>query len=233
MATNQGNYDSSANVPLWAAASVFKAPTTAEATALYGNTTTSSYVTGEAIGVFAVDDNEIQVGGSKGSHAGWVLRTTGSGGRAGRVTEETLSVVSTFRTDNNADDAVYPDSSIVVSTQPLSALVRANTANANTASFTVAVASKPTRSTVTYVWQLNTADGVLGWTNVVDGVGTQRGNTTFAGSTSATLLVSPANTSANLLVFRVTSTSTPPAGITNATATSVTSANAQITVLVP
>jgi hypothetical protein len=36
-----------------------------------------------------------------------------------------------------------------------------------------------------------------------------------------------------LIVFRVVSTATPPAGITNATATSVTSANAQITVFAP
>ena len=233
MATNQGNYDSAANVPLWAAASVFKAPTTAEATALYGNTTTSSYVTGEAIGIFAVDDNEIQVDGSKGSHAGWVLRTIGSGGRAGRVTEETLSVVATFRTDNNADDAVYPDTSISVTTQPLSRTLFANTANANSTTFVVAVATKPTGVTTSYVWQYNTLNGSLGWTNVLNSVGTQVANTTFAGNTTATLTVTPKNIDANTFVFRATATATAPAGITNATATSVTTSNGSITIFTP
>jgi hypothetical protein len=77
---------------------------------------------------------------------------------------------------------------------------------------------------------MNTADGALGWTFILNGAGNQRGNTTFAGNTSATLSVSPANTSANLLVFRVTSTVTPN-GITNATPVSITSSNAQITIL--
>ena len=231
MASNQGNYDSAANTPLWAAASVNKAPTAVNAAALYENASAGDYVTGATIGVYAVDENEAGVNGHV--TPGWVLRTTGSGGRAGRVTQETLTVVSSFRTDANADDTVYPDTSIVVSTQPSAALIRANTANANTATFTVAVAALPVNATVTYVWQMNTSDGALGWTNILNGAGTQRGNTTFAGNTSATLSVSPANTSANLMVFRVTATATPPAGITNATATSVTSSNAQITILTP
>ena len=228
MALNQGNYDSAANTPLWVAGSVNKAPTTAEATALYGNTTSNVYFAGATVGVFAVDSNEALVNG----HVvpGWVLRTTGSGGRAGRVTEETLSVVASFRTDANADDAVYPDAKISIGTQPSSATVIANTANANTATFSVVVTNvQPVGAPVTYAWQMNTADGALGWTNILNGAGTQRGNTTFAGNTSATLSVTPANTSANLLVFRVTSTVTPIG--TNATAVSVTSSNAQITIL--
>ena len=228
MALNQGNYDSAANTPLWVAGSVNKAPTTAEATALYGNTTSNVYFAGATVGVFAVDSNEALVNG----HVvpGWVLRTTGSGGRAGRVTEETLSVVASFRTDANADDAVYPDAKISIGTQPSSATVIANTANANTATFSVVVTNvQPVGAPVTYAWQMNTADGALGWTNILNGAGTHRGNTTFAGNTSATLSVSPANTSANLLVFRVTSTVSPIG--TNATAVAVTSSTAQITIL--
>lgn len=230
MASNQGNYDNAANTPFWVAAAVNKEPSSAEAQALYGNTSSGAYFAGETVGVFAVDSNEALVDGNVGT--GWVLRTTGSGGRAGRVTEEVLSVVASFVTDNNSDDAVYPDSKISIGTQPSSATVRANTANANTATFTVAVSDvQPVGSSVTYVWQLNTADGALGWTNVLNGAGTQLGNTTFAGNTSTTLSVSPANTNANLVVFRVTATATPPAGVTNATATTVTSSNAQITIL--
>lgn len=229
MASWQGNYDSAANTPYWVAQSVNKAPTTAEAQALYGNTTSNVYFAGATVGVFGVDDNEAAIGGNTGT--GWVLRTTGSGGRAGRVTEEVLSVVAAFRSDNNADDALYPDAKLTIATQPSAASVVANTANANSATFTVAVSGvQPIGSTVSYVWQFNTADGLLGWTDVLNGAGTQVGNTTFAGNTSATLTVTPANTAANLLVFRVNATATPPVGVTNATAVT-TSSNAQITIL--
>lgn len=230
MASWQGNYDSAANTPYWVAQSVNKEPTTTEAQRLYGNTTSDVYFAGETVGVFAVDDNEAAVDGNTGT--GWVLRTTGSGGRAGRVTEEVLQVVASFRTDNNADDATYPDAKLTIGTQPSNASVVANTANANSATFTVAVTNvQPIGSTVSYVWQFNTADGLLGWTNVLNGAGTQVGNTTFTGNTSASLTVAPANTAANLYVFRVTATATPPAGVTNATAVSTTSSNAQITIL--
>lgn len=44
--------------------------------------------------------------GKKGApHAGWVLRTEGSGGRAGRVTYETLVAMGSVGTDNNNDDS--------------------------------------------------------------------------------------------------------------------------------
>lgn len=230
MASWQGNTDSAANTPYWAASLVNKEPSTTEAQRLYGNTTADVYFAGETVGVFAVDSNEALVDGNVGT--GWVLRTTGSGGRAGRVTEELLHVVASFRTDNNADDGTYPDSKISIGTQPSNSTVRANSANANSTTFSVVVSDvQPVGSTVSYVWQFNTADGLLGWTNVLNGAGTQLGNTTFAGNTSSTLTVTPANTAANLRVFRVTATVTPPAGITNATATSVTSSNAQITIL--
>jgi hypothetical protein len=46
---------------------------------------------------------------SKGiTHTGWVVRTTGTGGRAGRVQNEVL-VAGGINTDNNSDDTVYPD----------------------------------------------------------------------------------------------------------------------------
>lgn len=45
--------------------------------------------------------------GKKGApHAGWVLRTEGSGGRAGRVTYETLVAMGSIGTDNDDDDSV-------------------------------------------------------------------------------------------------------------------------------
>ena len=43
------------------------------------------------------------------AHAGWVLRTTGTGGRAGRVTTETLVAMGSMTSDGS-DDSIYPDS---------------------------------------------------------------------------------------------------------------------------
>lgn len=42
--------------------------------------------------------------GDKAPHAGWVLRTEGSGGRAGRIQYEVLVASGSIGTDNNADD---------------------------------------------------------------------------------------------------------------------------------
>ena len=43
------------------------------------------------------------------THAGWVRRTAGTGGRAGRVFHETLVAASSM-TGDAADDTQYPDS---------------------------------------------------------------------------------------------------------------------------
>ena len=131
MASWQGNYDSAANTPYWVAQSVNKAPTTTEAQRLYGNTSSNVYFAGATVGVFGVDDNEALVNGNTGT--GWVLRTEGSGGRAGRVTEEVLSVVASFRSDNDSDDTYYPDIIITITEQPQDA----NVVTGNTASFSV------------------------------------------------------------------------------------------------
>ena len=47
-------------------------------------------------------------GGHGGAHAGWVLRTVGQGGRAGRVQYETLVAMGTIT--NDAEDVVLKDS---------------------------------------------------------------------------------------------------------------------------
>ena len=46
--------------------------------------------------------------GMKATHAGWVLRTVGTGGRAGRVTTETLVAMGSMKSDAS-DDTVLPD----------------------------------------------------------------------------------------------------------------------------
>ena len=78
-----GNNDNAANVPLWAAASVFLAPTSANTTALFDNVTQDAFVANATIGVFGVDAQEAGAE-SAAAHTGWVLRTVGVGGRAGK-----------------------------------------------------------------------------------------------------------------------------------------------------
>lgn len=95
---------------------------------MFGNTTADAFITGVTTGVFGVSDAESQAarGDSKGSvPPGWVKVTTGSGGRSGRVTYETLACVGitgdatdfantstadVANTTGTADDATFADS---------------------------------------------------------------------------------------------------------------------------
>ena len=91
-----GNNDNAANAPYWSVNSAVAPdnpnaakPDAANVALLFGNTTPDVYTTGETKGLFAVDNNEVAVE-RRGTHTGWVLRTEGSGGRAGRVQEESF-----------------------------------------------------------------------------------------------------------------------------------------------
>ena len=87
-----GNNDNAANAPYWAVnstivnaadvKSVAAAPTAANVALLYANTQTDAYTVGETIGLFGVDAQEASA--TNHVHTGWVLKTTGSGGRAAR-----------------------------------------------------------------------------------------------------------------------------------------------------
>jgi hypothetical protein len=109
-----------------------------------GNTGVQAYNV-EPVGTWGVDAAEAQAKNVNG-HAGWVLRTVGEGGRAGRVTEETLVAMGSM-TDDGDDDAVYPDATITIVTQPEN--VEANTGDS--AVFTVVATSTPT-TTLSYQW---------------------------------------------------------------------------------
>ena len=56
----------------------------------------------------AVADLGYTSAGSSATHAGWVLRTVGTGGRAGRVFTETLVAMGSMTSDAS-DDTVLPD----------------------------------------------------------------------------------------------------------------------------
>ena len=70
-----------------------------------GYLTAPSVTIGGTGGVGAVAAASINTSeGDKAPHSGWVLRTEGSGGRAGRVQYEVLVASGSIATDNNADD---------------------------------------------------------------------------------------------------------------------------------
>lgn len=87
----QTSADSAAGAPLWACAAAKFAPITANRTNLFEDATADNFITGVTLGLFNYADGEVPAGAG---HAGWNLKITGSGGRAGRVQYETLSVLT-------------------------------------------------------------------------------------------------------------------------------------------
>lgn len=220
-----GNNDNAANAPYWAVNSTIvnaadvkaaaAAPTAANVALLYSNTTADVYTTGQTIGLFAVDTQEASA--TNRVHSGWVLRTTGSGGRANRVQEEVLVALSGLSADGVDGDAqTYANVTITLS-GPSSASIVANTDYANLVSFSVTpTLDGNTAATLTYQWQYNAG---AGWANIpANTVPIQ-----YNGATSATLFARPKTTANTGTVYRVTVTAADQ-GV------SATSANATITI---
>ena len=80
--------DSAAGAPLWAATMLNVAPSSANRTSLYENASAGTFISGATHGLFNYNASETQ--SVKVAHSGWVLKTTGSGGRANRVQYTTL-----------------------------------------------------------------------------------------------------------------------------------------------
>jgi len=114
------------------------------------------------VGTFGVDVEETAVD-SKVTHAGWVLKTEGTGGRAGRVTYETLVAMGSMTGDG---DALPPLPVITIDTQPTSNTV----SEGSNATFTVVASISDSDATLSYQWQKAEAEA----------------NTTFADVTGAT-----------------------------------------------
>ena len=212
---NWGNTDDAANSVLWATTQAKLTPNTVNQTALYGNTTADAFLPGKALGQFGVSGAEAQAlragANTKVAHAGWVLRSVGSGNRAGRVQNETLVTMKTI-TGDGSDDAVIPDFSLRIATQPSSVTINSSSTS-NVATFTVVGASVQSGATFTYKWQK--------WG------GSTFGNITDAGaySNSATAsLVVRSNTATTGEIYRV------QVGATGAA--NVISSNAVITITV-
>jgi hypothetical protein len=104
--------DEAAGSPLWANTSL---NVTKNQTEMFGNVTEDDVITDLKVGVFAVDATEMAYANTDTSeahavtHAGWVLRKEGTGGRAGRVQYETLVAGGSISGDTDADDTIVPE----------------------------------------------------------------------------------------------------------------------------
>lgn len=190
---NWGNTDDAANSVLWATTQVKLTPNTDNQANLFDNVTADAFITNITVGQFGVSGGEAQAlragANTKVAHAGWVLRTEGSGGRAGRVQNETLVAMKTIGTDAS-DDAVLPDYKINITTQPSSA--SGNSTNNDIVNFTVVAASVPTGATLVYKWQ---KWGGSSFSNISDAGA-------YSNSSTATLSVL-ANSAVNGEIYRV------------------------------
>lgn len=190
---NWGNTDDAANSVLWATTQVKLTPNTDNQANLYTNTTADAFITGITVGQFGVSGGEAQAlragANTKVAHAGWVLRTVGSGSRAGRVQNETLVAMKTI-TGDGSDDPVMPDYMLSITTQPSNA--SGNSTNNDITTFTVAAASVPSGATFTYKWQ---KWGGASFANITDAGA-------YSNSSTATLSVL-ANVASNGEIYRV------------------------------
>ena len=204
------NYDNANSVPLWSTYLVNRPATQNTANLLYANTTANAWATVLAdgstrlgnvtIGVFAVDAQEMQAyQGTANSHAphmGWVLRTVGQGGRAGRIINETLVALANVYGDG--DGQIFPNVSINLVTSGNQTVYSSGTF-ANNAVFTVTpTLTGNTAANLTYQWQYNNATGTYGWANIPANTSSIH----FSGATTSTLYAIPGSTANNTNVFR-------------------------------
>jgi hypothetical protein len=110
------------------------------------------------VGTFGVDVEETSAT-SAITHGGWVLKTEGSGGRAGRVSYETLVAMGSMTGDG---DSLPPLPVITIDTQPTA---QSETEGSN-ATFTV-VATVSGTSTLSYQWQKAEAEANTTFVNIV------------------------------------------------------------------
>lgn len=188
-----GNIDRANNSVLWGTALVKKPVTTTERDRLYGNTTANAYISGQTIGQFGVSPSEASATAAV-THAGWVLRTVGSGGRAGRIQYETLVAGGSIVGDGS-DDPVFPDAKITITAQPSNAT--ANSSAKQSVTFNVTTSVAPTTATVGYQWFYTAQAGNTQTYTVVTG------NTAFSGGNTKTLTANSTTLASNTLVYVV------------------------------
>lgn len=138
-----GNTDDAANSVFYAPAQFNLTTNTVNQTLLFNNTTEDAIVNNMIIGQYGVSATEA-ANNKAITHAGWVLKTEGTGGRAGRVQYETLVAMSTITGDS---DSLPPVPTITISGQP------SNTSVVEPATGTFSVTANTTSGTLSYQWQ--------------------------------------------------------------------------------
>lgn len=177
-----GVNDAASNSVLWGVSQLKKTANTTTRDALFGNTTADAYISGTTIGQYAVDTNEIAAQQGGVAHTGWVLRTTGTGGRAGRVMTEVL-VAGRIAAD--AEDVAYPDYRLTFGAQPANA--SGNSGADESVTFGSYAVSTPAGASISLLWQYTTDPGnTETWATTV-------GVTGLSGQTSNTLTVNTAS----------------------------------------
>jgi hypothetical protein len=224
-----GNNDNAANAPFWAINSALTSvdeqpvgtrPTAANVALLYGNTTSNVYTTGETVGLYLVDMDEVQVTPAA-ENTGWAIKKDFTGGRAGRTQWETLVSLASPVSTNPSDNSVLPDVSMTLNLSEPTPIVHGG---GNTSVFVVTPTVVPAGTPLTYQWKRSaTSNG--SYTNVTNGT---PANTTYSGGTTNTLTITPTDTTANGSFYRVVVTATPT--LPGSTPLVVTSANAAIIV---
>lgn len=186
-----GSNDAASNSTIYAAAQLKQTPNTANRTALFGNTTSNAYFDGVTVGQYGVDGNEIAAGGGKTAHTGWVLRTTGQGGRSGRIFDEVLVAGGI---SGDAEDTSFPDYTLLITTNPAA---NSGSISGNiTRTFSVAASSTPSGASLSYLWYYSTDNATFNTTAAVSG---------FTNQTTATLSANIATLGANVWVKAVVS----------------------------
>lgn len=153
-----GLTDNANNSPIWSATQLGKDNTRAQANVLFGNTTANAYALAATIGSYGVSAQEVQANNA-GKTAGWSIRTELTNGR---VRYETLVATKNISGDAG-DDAVLPDYTISILTQPSNQT--ANSTDNEQATFTVVAATIPAGGTIGYQWTYANGDalGVSGY----------------------------------------------------------------------
>jgi hypothetical protein len=204
-----GNVDDAANSTIFAASQVNKTANTTNRALLFSNTTADAFITNATIGQFGFDTTEQQVSSGGPSHSGWVLRTEGSGGRAGRVFYETLVAMGSMSDD--AEDVVGKDYKIIILSNPQPEGMSANATNNDTKSFTANAYTIPAGGVVSYSWQYSIDNGDT-WTNA-------NGQTGFNNALTSTLSVSAnAFVDGDSITLRAVLSNAAAASVTTATA---------------
>ena len=96
-----GKVDNAANSVWWGVSGFNKTANSTNRTAFYANSTTSAFVTNLKVGQFGIDPNETTAN-KKIPHAGWNIRKEGTGGRAGRITYETIVAMGSMTGDGDS-----------------------------------------------------------------------------------------------------------------------------------